>query len=151
MHTHFRVAIMLLTMSVATPTIAQTPATNVDSAQQTARDTEKLTILQAELTEQKQIAANLQQNRAVQLASGDKTELDRTEFRLEEVSNNIAQLQQEIDLVQGKTKAFKTVIVKPVYPPKPDDMKTAKNGQPEPISTAGPWWDLYNRHSAAAK
>ncbi|MDT4292372.1 hypothetical protein RO575_22630 [Methylomonas sp. MO1] len=145
MHIHIRAAFMLLTLSVVTPTLARPPLAIIDSAQQTARDAEKLTILQAELTEQKQIATSLQQNRALHLASGDKSELDKTEARLEEVNSNISQLQQEIDLAQGKTKDIKTVVVKPIAAPKQEDVKTAQNGQPQPVTAAGPWWDLYNR------
>lgn len=148
MYTHFRIATLLLTMGLAVQTHAQTPATNVDSAQQIARDFEKLTILQAELAEQKQIIASLQQTRAVQFAAGNKTELDETESRLEEVSGNIAQIQQEIALAQGKAKAVKTVVVKPVVTAKPDE---AKSGQPQAAITTGPWWDLYNRQSAVAQ
>lgn len=148
MYTQFRIAAILLTAGLVPPTHAQTPATTVDSAQQTARDFEKLTILQSELAEQKQIAANLQQTRAIQLATGNKTELDETESRLEEVSGNIAQLQQEIDLAQGKAKAVKTVVVKPVTTAQPDE---AKSGQPQAAITAGPWWDLYNRQNPAPK
>lgn len=146
MYTHLRTALLLLTIGVATPTQAQTPSTTVDSAQQIARDAEKLNILQAELTEQKQLAANLQQTRAVQLAGDNKTELDKTESRLEEVIGNIAQLQQEIDVAQGK--AVKTVVVKPVNLAKPDEVKTA---QPQTAPAAGPWWDLYNRQRSVAK
>jgi len=149
MYTHFRTALLLLTIGVATPTHAQTPSTTVDSAQQIARDAEKLNILQAELTEQKQLAANLQQTRAVQLAGDNKTELDKTESRLEEVIGNIAQLQQEIDVAQGK--AVKTVVVKPVNLAKPDEVKTAQRGQPQTAPAAGPWWDLYNRQRSVAK
>lgn len=151
MHNHFRAVILIITIGLAAPTYAQAPATTVDSAQQTARDAEKLTILQAELTEQKQIAANLQQTRAVQLAANNKTELDKTESRLEEVNGNITQLQQEIDVAQGKAKAVKTVVVKPVDTAKPDTVKTAQNDQPQTAQPAGPWWDLYNRKSAVPK
>jgi hypothetical protein len=148
MYTQFRIAVILLTSGLVPPIYAQTSATTVDSAQQTARDFEKLTILQAELTEQKQIAADLQQSRAVHLANDNKTELDKTESRLEEVVGNIAQLQQEIDVAQGKAKAVKTVVVKPVATAKPDE---AKSGQPQAAISAGPWWDLYNRQNPAPK
>ncbi|MCQ8118481.1 hypothetical protein [Methylomonas rosea] len=151
MYTHFRAATIVLTIAVATPTQAQTPATTVDSSQQSARDSEKLTILQAELTEQKQIAANLQQTRAVQLAANNKTELDKTETRLEEVGGNIAQLQQEIDVAQGKTRAVKTVVVKPVEQGRQPAGKPAQTNPAQAATATGPWWDLYNRQNAAAK
>ncbi|CAA9891707.1 conserved exported hypothetical protein [Candidatus Methylobacter favarea] len=148
MYTHFRTALLIYTIGVVTPTHAQLLASTVDSDQQSARDSEKLTILQAELSEQKQLAANLQQTRAVQLAGANKTELDKTESRLEEVISNIAQLQQEIDVAQGRAKAAKTIVVKPVNFTKPDEVKTAKSGESQAVPAAGPWCDLYNRQSA---
>lgn len=151
MHIYVRYAAIILTIAVATPTQAQTPATMVDSAQQTARDADKLAILQAELAEQKQIAANLQQTRAVQLSTDDKTELNKTESRLEEVNGNIAQLQQEIDVAQGKAKTVKTVVVKPVEPGNPNTAKPAQSGQPQAATSTGPWWDLYNRQRPGSK
>lgn len=149
MHNHFFTASLLLTIGLVAPIQAQTtPPTYVDSAQQTTRDAEKLTILQAELTEQKQVAANLQQTRAVQLASNNKTELDKTEARLEEVNGNIAQLQQEIDVAQGKAKAVNTVVVKAVDTATKGDVK---GDQTQIASPAGQWWDLYNRKTPVTK
>ncbi|OAI00921.1 hypothetical protein A1353_19125 [Methylomonas methanica] len=149
MNIYVQAAALILTTAVAVPTQAQTPATTVGSAQQAARDADKLAILQAELTEQKQIVANLQQTRAVQLAANEKAELNKTESRLEEVNSNIAQLQQEIDVVQGKAMAIKTVIVKPVDAGSPNTTKPVSSGHPQASTSTGPWWDLYNRRNTS--
>lgn len=136
--------LLVITLGVVTPTIAQTPATQVNIAEQLSRDAEKIKILQAELTEQKQLAADLQKNRAVQMVDDDKQALAKTESRLEELNANIKQLEQEIALAEGRPN--KTVVVKPVTMPANNSVATVQK-----TDTNGPWWDLYNRPPQAAQ
>lgn len=145
MHNHSRAATILLTIALAAPTFAQTPAAQVNVAEQQSRDAEKIKILQAELTEQKQLLADSQKNRAVQMAANDTDALAKTENRLEELNANIKQLQQEIALADGS--ANKTVVVTPVTPP----IANAAATTPQKSSTTGPWWDLYNKPPQAAQ
>lgn len=133
-----------MTLGVVTPTFAQTPVTQVNIAEQLSRDAEKIKILQAELTEQKQLAADLQKNRAVQMVDDDKQALAKTESRLEELNANIKQLEQEIALAEGRPN--KTVVVKPVTMPANNSVATVQK-----TDTNGPWWDLYNRPPQAAQ
>src|SRR5664280_2237879 len=93
------ITIIILTLFATTPASADTPpARIVASEQQASRDNEKLNILQSEINEQQQLAAQLQQQKAIDLASDNKEELAKTEARLEEVTGNITQIQQEIHL-----------------------------------------------------
>lgn len=140
-----RISILIvITLGVVTPTIAQTPATQVNIAEQQSRDAEKIKILQAELTKQKKLTADLQKKRAVQMADDDKQALVNTENRLEELNANIKQLEQEIALAEGRTN--KIVVVKPVTVPVNNSVATAQKA-----ATNGPWWDLYNRPPQAAQ
>lgn len=135
---------VVMTMGVVTPTLAQTPPAQVNVAEQQNRDAEKIKILNAELTEQKQLLADLQKTRAVQLAANDTDALAKTENRLEELNANIKQLQQEIALADGSTN--KTDVVTPVTPPVANAATTQQK-----TSTTGPWWDLYNKPPQAAQ
>lgn len=144
MHNHSRTAIILLTIALAAPTFAQTPAAQVNVAEQQSRDAEKIKILQAELTEQKQLLVDSQKTRAVQMAANDTDALAKTENRLEELNANIKQLEQEIALADGS--ANKTVVVTPVTTPVANAATT-----PQKTATTGPWWDLYNKPPQAAQ
>jgi hypothetical protein len=136
--------LLVMTLGVVPPSFAQTPATQVNIAEQQSRDAEKIKILQAELTEQKQLTADLQKKRAVQMADDNKQALVNTENRIEELNANIKQLEQEIALAEGR--ANKTVVVKPVTVPANSSVATAQK-----TDTNGPWWDLYNRPPQAAQ
>lgn len=136
--------ILIMTIGVVAPTFAEAPTPQVSVAQQQSRDAEKIKILQTELTEQKQLAADLQKNRAVQMAADDKEALAKTENRLEELAANIKQLEQEVALADGTAK--KTVVVKPVIVPAKKAVTTAQKAE-----AGGPWWDLYNRPPQAAQ
>jgi len=142
-------AVLLLTFSVVNYTVADTPPkTVIPSETQAARDLEKLTLLQGELTEQKQKSTQLQKARAIHLANNDQDSLAQTEARLTEVLNNITQLQQEIDLAQGKTKA---VAVKAVAATGYLQTPPSQPAISARIEQAGPWWDLYNRRSTSVR
>lgn len=138
------IVLLVITFGVVEPTFAQKPTLQVNVAEQQSRDAEKIKILQAELTEQKQLAADLQKKRAVQMADDDKQALVNTENRLEELNANIKQLEQEIALAESR--ANKTVVVKPVTVPANNSVATAQK-----TDTNGPWWDLYNKQPQAAQ
>jgi chromosome segregation ATPase len=118
---------------LATPASADLPAKTVDSEQQASRDNEKLNILLSEINEQRQLATQLQQQKAIDLQNDNKEELAKTEARLEEVTGNITQIQQEINLAQGQLNAIKPVTVRLNSPQRTEQTKT------------GQWWDLYNK------
>ena len=115
---------------------ADQPIRTVSSEQQTNRDTEKLNILQSEINEQQQLAAQLQQQKAIDLANDNKEELAKTEARLEEVTGNITQIQQEIKLTQGQPVSVRLNT--------PHVAEPTKNEPP--LVKAGQWWDLYNKN-----
>ena len=138
------ITLILLTLIALIPATAKPPTTTVDSAQQATRDHEKLNILRNESNEQRQIAAQLQQQRAIDLANGNPEELAKTEDRLEEVSGNITQIQQEINLAQGQPAAIKPVTVR-LNPQQGAEATTrAQKEADPPKSPSGQWWDLYN-------
>ena len=139
------ITLILLALPALTPATANPPATTVDSGQQAARDHEKLDILQSESDEQRQIAAQLQQQRAIDLADGNQEELAKTEARLEEVSGNITQIQQEINLAQGQPAAIQPVTVR-LNPQGAGTTTTAQSGAGPPKTPNGQWWDLYNKN-----
>lgn len=132
----------LVGMSVSS---AGQPTSIVSSEQQANRDKEKLNILHNESNEQRQLAAQLQQQRALDLQNGNQEALAKTEARLEEVTGNIAQLQQEIDLAQGKPGALKPVTVRLTPRQGADQTGTALRDAEQANNQAGQWWDLYNK------
>jgi hypothetical protein len=139
------ITLILLTLLAITPATANPPAITVDSEQQAARDHEKLNILHNEINEQRQITAQLQQQRAIDLANGNQNELAKTEARLEEVSGNITQIQQEINLAQGQLVAIKPVTVR-LNPQQGAEATTiAQKEAEQPNNPSGQWWDLYNK------
>jgi len=132
--------IITLTLLATTQASADLPTRIVASEQQASRDNEKLSILQSEINEQQQLAVQLQQQRAIDLQNDNKEELAKTEARLEEVTGNITQIQQEIKLVQGQSV---TVRLNTPHGAKPT--KTAQNEAEQPNAKTGQWWDLYNK------
>jgi len=140
------ITLILLTLIALTPATAKPPITTVDSEQQAIRDHEKLNILRNESNEQRQIAAQLQQQRAIDLANGNPEELAKTEDRLEEVSGNITQIQQEINLAQGQPAAIKPVTVRLNPLQGAETTRTAPNKAEPPKNPSGQWWDLYNKN-----
>jgi polyphosphate kinase 2 (PPK2 family) len=121
------------------------PTSIVSSEQQANRDKEKLNILHNESNEQRQLAAQLQQKRALDLQNGNQEALAKTEARLEEVTGNIAQLQQEIDLAQGKPGAIKPVTVRLTPQRGAEPTGTAPRDAEQANNQARQWWDLYNK------
>jgi hypothetical protein len=121
------------------------PASIVSSEQQANRDKEKLSILLNESNEQRQLAAQLQQQRAIDLQNGNREELAQTEARLEEVTGNITQLQQEINLAQGKPGAINPVTVRLTPRQGAEQTGTAPRAAEQANNQAGQWWDLYNK------
>jgi hypothetical protein len=134
------ITLILLTLIALTPATAKPPTTTVDSAQQATRDHEKLNILRNESNEQRQIAAQLQQQRAIDLTNDNKEELAKTEARLEEVTGNITQIQQEIKLAQGQPVTVRLNSKQGAEP-----TKTAQKEAEPPNAQTGQWWDLYNK------
>jgi hypothetical protein len=141
-----KTAFLTLALLVPLHVIADPPATAISNVQQANRDNEKLTILQNEYTEQRQLAADLQQQRAVALQGGNNEALAKTEERLEEVNANIAQIQQEINLAKGQPVALTpvSVRVKPVQETE-GNIHTAKEAENQ-NAQSGQWWDLYNKN-----
>ena len=133
------ITLIILAM-LATPASADLPAKTVSSEQQASRDNEKLNILQSEINEQRQLATQLQQQKAIDLQNDNKEELAKTEARLEEVTGNITQIQQEINLAQGQPTAIKPVTVRLNSP-----QGTAQKETEQPNAQTGQWWDLYNK------
>jgi hypothetical protein len=126
-----RPLIIILTLLATTPGRADTPPTRtVGSEQQASRDNEKLNILQSEINEQQQLAAQLQQQKAIDLANDNKEEL-----------GNITQIQQEIKIAQSQS-----VTVRLNTPHGAEPTKTAKNEIEQPNAKTGQWWDLYNKN-----
>ena len=127
------------------PVYADTPPSQVASDIQASRDSEKLTILKNELTEQVQLVTELQQKRALDLQSGTADELKQTENRLAEVNENINQLKQEIQIADGQKGTTQAVAVKLV--PQTQKPERTKNRQETEQSTnqQWPWWDLYHQ------
>lgn len=140
-----RIILLFTAIFAAQPASADTPTRIVDSGQQAVRDHEKLNILQNELNEQRELASQLQQKRAIDLSNDNQDELAKTESRLEEVNGNITQIQQEIKLAQGQTGTIKpaTIKLQPLKPTEPT--KTAQREDEQPNSPTGQWWDLYNK------
>jgi chromosome segregation ATPase len=133
--------IITLTLLATTPASADLPTRIVASEQQASRDNEKLSILQSEINEQQQLAAQLQQQRAIDLQNDNKEDLAKTEARLEEVTGNITQIQQEIKLAQGQS-----VTVRLNSPQGAEPTKTTQKEIEPPNTQTGQWWDLYNKN-----
>jgi hypothetical protein len=139
------ITLIILAMLV-TPSSADPPAKTVGSEQQASRDNEKLNILLSEINEQRQLATQLQQQKAIDLQNDDKEELTKTEARLEEVTSNITQIQQEINLAQGQPIAIKPVTTVRLNSPQgTEQTKAAQNETEQPNAQTGQWWDLYNK------
>ena len=140
-----RIILLFIAIFAAQPASADPPTRIVDSGQQAVRDHEKLNILQNELNEQRELAAQLLQKRAIDLSNDNQDELAKTESRLEEVNGNITQIQQEIKLAQGQTGTIKPATIK-LQPLKlTEPTKTAQREDEQPNSPTGQWWDLYNK------
>lgn len=140
-----RMPFILLTLLTINPAFADTPPIRVASEIQASRDNEKLDILQTELNGQLQLAAKLQQQRAVNLQSGKNEELTQTETRLNEVNENIKQIQQEIKLASGQPETAKAVSVR-LTPLQKDAEKTKIRKENDQASNQQePWWDLYHQ------
>ncbi len=136
------ITLIILALFATTPASADPPPTRiVGSEQQASRDNEKLNILQSEINEQQQLAAQLQQQKAIDLVNDNKEELAKTEARLEEVTGNITQIQQEIKIAQSQS-----VTVRLNTPHGAEPTKTAKNEIEQPNAKTGQWWDLYNKN-----
>ena len=128
------ITLIILALLTTTPASADTPpARIVGSEQQANRDNEKLNILKNEIKEQ-------QQQRAIDLQNGNKEELAKTEARLDEVTGNITQIQQEINLAQSQP-----VKVRLNTPQGAEQTKTAQKEVEQPNAKTGQWWDLYNK------
>jgi hypothetical protein len=136
------IILALLTLAQAS---ADPPPRTVAREQQAIRDHEKLNILQTELNDQHQLAAQLQRQRALNLQSGNTEELAKTEARLEEVTGNLTQLQQEINLAQSQPEANKPVSVRLTVLPKTEEKTDTPKESAKPNNQSGPWWDLYNK------
>jgi hypothetical protein len=131
---------IIIALFATTPANADPPTKIVGSEQQATRDNEKLTILQNELNKQKQIATQLQQKRAIDLTNDNKENLTTTEARLEEVSGNVAMIQQEINLTKNSP-----VTVRLNQSKENEPTKIAQKEVEQPGNSTGPWWDLYNK------
>jgi hypothetical protein len=139
------IAIFILAILGVSVSRADPPTRIVSGEQQANRDNEKLNILQNEINEQQQLAAQLQQQRAIDLTNGNKEELAKTEARLEEVTGNITQIQQEINLTQGNQGVIKPVIVRLTPLRGTEETKTVQKEAEQPNAQTGQWWDLYNK------
>jgi hypothetical protein len=139
------ITIFILAILGISVSSADQPTRTVSSEQQAKRDNEKLNILQNEINEQRQIAAQLQQQRAIDLTNGNKEVLAKTEARLEEVTGNITQIQQEIKLAQGQPGAIKPVTVRLTPLQGTEQTKTAQTEIEKSTAQTGQWWDLYNK------
>lgn len=134
--------ITILTLFATTPASADPPPIRIVATEQQAnRDNEKLNILKGEFNEQQQLAAQLQQQRAIDLQNDNKEELAKTEDRLEEVTGNITQIQQEIKLAQGQP-----VTVRLNSKQRAEQTKTTPKEADPPTAQTGQWWDLYNKN-----
>jgi hypothetical protein len=131
---------IILALFATTPVSADPPTKKVESEQQATRDNEKRNILQSEFNEQRQLAAQLQQQKAIDLQNDNKEELAKTEARLEEVTGNINQIQQEINLAGNSP-----VTVRLNQPQENEPTKIAQKEVEQPSNATGPWWDLYNK------
>jgi hypothetical protein len=120
-------------------------STLIASEQQAFRDREKLNILQNEINEQRQLSAQLQQQKAVALQNDNQAELARIEARLVEVTGNITQIQQEINQAQGNPGPINPVTVKLTPAQADDHIKTVSRADKTANNPAAPWWDLYNK------
>lgn len=136
---------ILAILGISVSSADQPTTRTVSSEQQASRDNQKLNILQNEINEQQQIAAQLQQQRAIDLTNSNKEELAKTEARLEEVTGNITQIQQEIKLAQGNPGAIKPVTVKLNPLPGAEKTRIAQSEAEKPNNKTGQWWDLYNK------
>lgn len=140
---HSAAAIILALFAVIQAN-ADPPTRVVSTGQQANRDNEKLTILQNEYHEQRQLAAQLQQQRAVDLQGSNTEALAKTEARLEEVNGNMTQLQQEINLAQGQPAVIKPVAVRLTPARATEETKTTQRETETTPDPTGQWWDLYN-------
>jgi len=139
------ITIFILALVGMSASSADQPPRTVSSEQQANRDNEKLNILHNEINEQRQIATQLQQQKAIDLTNGNKEELAKTEARLEEVTGNITQIQQEINLAQGSPVAIKPVTVRLNPLRGAEETRTAQREAEKPNNQTRQWWDLYNK------
>lgn len=139
------ITLFILAIAGISGASADQPTRTVSSEQQANRDQEKLNILHNESNEQRQLAAQLQQQRALALQNGNREELAKTEARLEEVTGNITQLQQEINLAQGNPGAIKPVTVRLTPRQEAEPTRAAPKAAGQANNQAGQWWDLYNK------
>ena len=131
-------------MILAKASSADAPSRMIDSRQQAIRDQEKLQILETELKEQRELSAQLSQQRAIALNDKNQNAVNETDARLTEVTNNIRQIEQEISMAQGKT--AKTP---PAYP-EPASIRVSSNNsnnsiEIQPSTAARKWWDFYQQ------
>jgi len=139
--------IALLFLVTIKPVNADKPLSQVASDLQASRDSEKLSILKNELNEQLQIATRLQQQRALNLQSGTADELKQTENRLAEITENIHQIKQEIQIAGGPKDTTQAVAVREVSQTQtPERTKTRQETEQSP-NQPWPWWDLYHQRN----
>lgn len=144
------IVVFSLALVVMIEANAEPPTRKVDSGQQASRDQEKLQILLNELDEQRGLAAQLNQNKAIALKNDNKAELAEIETRLVEVNDNVTQLQQEINLAQGQPAIIQSVNLQKAAMRRNLHVtpETIISTQTEPEKTAekrGQWWDFYRR------
>lgn len=144
------IVVFSLALVVMIEANAKPPTRKVDSGQQASRDQEKLQILLNELNEQRGLAAQLNQKKALALKNENKAELAETETRLVEVNDNLAQLQQEINLAQGQSATIQSVTLQPAALRRNINVipETIISTQTEPEKTTdktSQWWDFYRR------
>lgn len=145
-----RILVIILAILATTEASAAPPARKVDSGQQATRDHEKLQILLKELDEQRSLAVGLNQKKALALEKDNKPELADTEIRLVEVNDNITQLQQEINLVQGQPAEIQPIVIQPAalrrnQGTKPDNGMSTQTEPEKATEKTGQWWDFYRR------
>ncbi|CAG7856627.1 hypothetical protein MCAMS1_01186 [biofilm metagenome] len=144
--------LLILSFFVSGQSVAAPPAKVVDAVQQAARDGEKLQILIKELNEQRNQAADLNQQKALVLLSDKKDEAVKIEARLEEANGNIEQLEQEINLAQGRPAITQPASAKVK---RQNGTATVSAEKTEitaaAIETRHEWWDLYHRKARSGQ
>ena len=108
----------------------------VSSAEQSARENDRLLVLRSELKKSETLVESLARRRAERLAASDMAAADEAEGDRIRALSDIAGIKREIAATTAPTRAS--------APPSSTSAVTAKPAQPRTEKVA-PWWDVYGK------
>jgi hypothetical protein len=129
---------LCLTAAAQTP---QPAGMVVGAREQAARDSDRVRILQSELTREHAAAAEAAKRRAAHLATSDSKAAEQDQQAQQRATENVAALQRELDAAMRSSSVASA-------PPARVSVKPA--AKPTTSGANAPWWDVYAKPRRAA-